>query len=381
MTRVSPNSIFSPLGCVTSQLASIVVWSRGALAKVLAIAASRAAARSSLPASSAVASSGAHNVEPSVTSIADRTRRRGRSMLPPPFAGWNDHTSPECGAATRPISARGAAISRSSHPQNSPSVPRTPFAHSTDIFPFSSALDTAPHVADSFLAARLCNRVARAGLADSARARREQPRFRLVAIDRGRDVDVQAAGARSAHVGGRVVVVVTVLVVVAGAGRAAAGAAGRAARRRVVRDRRHLHVEGGVPRLPLGQIGRRTGHQHVDPERVPPVGDHRELIHAAPGSRRVVESNPRIARVPDISALEGDPQGCERTCLSPGEGEPGAHRHDAVSQGEERELEVRVREIHATRLVNAGIRPAASRNQVHGKGVGGGERHRSRHRH
>ena len=93
-------------------------------------------------------------------------------------------------------------------------MPRTPFAHSTDIFPFSSALDTAAHVADSFLAARLCNRVARAGLADSARARREQPRFRLVAIDRGRDADVQAAGAMSAHVGGRVVVVVTVLVVV-----------------------------------------------------------------------------------------------------------------------------------------------------------------------
>src|SRR4029077_17726639 len=40
--------------------------------------------------------------------------------------------------------------------------------------------------------------------------------FRLVAIDRGSDGDVQAAGARSAHVGGRVVVVTiaaTVLVV------------------------------------------------------------------------------------------------------------------------------------------------------------------------
>jgi hypothetical protein len=102
------------------------------------------------------------------------------------------------------------APTRSGHPQNSPSVPRTPFAHSTDIFPVSSALETALHVADSFAAARLCNRLARVGLTDSARARREQPRFRLVAIDRGRDGDVQAAGARSSHVGGRVVVVVTI---------------------------------------------------------------------------------------------------------------------------------------------------------------------------
>src|SRR5262249_218515 len=99
---------------------------------------------------------------------------------------------------------------RQSHPQNSPSVPRTPLAHSTDIFPFSSARETALHVADSFLAARLCSRIARAGLIDSARPRSEQPPFRRLAIDRGSGGDVQAAGARSAHVGGRVVVVVTI---------------------------------------------------------------------------------------------------------------------------------------------------------------------------
>ena len=97
----------------------------------------------------------------------------------------------------------------SSHPQNSPSVPRTPLAHATDIVPFSSARETALHVADSFLAARLCSRLARAGLSDSARPRSEQPPFRRLAIDRGSDGDVQAAGAKSVHVGGSVVVVVT----------------------------------------------------------------------------------------------------------------------------------------------------------------------------
>ena len=103
--------------------------------------------------------------------------------------------------------AGGAVVG---HPQNSPSVPRIPLAHSTDIFPFSSARETALHVADSFLAARLCSRLARAGLSDSARPRSEQPPFRRLAIDRGSDGDVQAAGARSAHVGGSVVVVVTI---------------------------------------------------------------------------------------------------------------------------------------------------------------------------
>ena len=103
--------------------------------------------------------------------------------------------------------AGGAVVG---HPQNSPSVPRIPLAHSTDIFPFSSARETALHVADSSLAARLCSRLARAGLRDSARPRSEQPPFRRLAIDRGSDGDVQAAGARPAHVGGSVVVVVTI---------------------------------------------------------------------------------------------------------------------------------------------------------------------------
>jgi hypothetical protein len=93
-------------------------------------------------------------------------------------------------------------------------VPRISFAHSTDIFLFSSALETALQVVDSVLAARLCNRLARAGFTESARVRSEQPRFRLVAIDLGRDGDVQAAGARSPHVGGRVVVVVTMAAIV-----------------------------------------------------------------------------------------------------------------------------------------------------------------------
>lgn len=146
------------------------------------------------------------------TAGASRRAQKGRVLR----AG-SLRVASDVAGTRRPIGRGMGGPTLSSHPQNSASVPRTPFAHSTDIFPFSSALETAAQVADSVLAARLFNRLARAGLADSARARREQPRFRIVAIDRGRDGDVQAAGARPAHVGGRVVVVeaiaATVLVV------------------------------------------------------------------------------------------------------------------------------------------------------------------------
>ena len=98
---------------------------------------------------------------------------------------------------------------RSSHPQNSPSVPRTPFAHSTDISR-SPALSRRRCTSPRVLWPRACA-IASPAPVDRFRAREErQPRFGLVAIDRGRDGEVQAAGARSAHVGGRVVVVVTI---------------------------------------------------------------------------------------------------------------------------------------------------------------------------
>src|SRR5262245_11713927 len=84
MTRVSPNSIFSPVGCATSQLASTVACNRVALDKAPAIASSRAAARSSEPSSLAMAVEEARSALPSATIIAPRTRSPVRLRMVPP---------------------------------------------------------------------------------------------------------------------------------------------------------------------------------------------------------------------------------------------------------------------------------------------------------
>ena len=91
-----------------------------------------------------------------------------------------------------------------------PPACRVPHSHTPRRSSRSPALSRRRCTSPRVLWPRACA-IASPAPVDRFRAREErQPRFGLVAIDRGRDGEVQAAGARSAHVGGRVVVVVTI---------------------------------------------------------------------------------------------------------------------------------------------------------------------------